>query len=137
MEDFLVGKFELQDLLLNQHLTIKQTAARLGVTEKTIRKYARIHAIDARLWWKYQQIACPECGVIIDPNCELDELTRKRLLKRGHVVCEDCKKKSRRESDRQYKQRVRTEKHEEYNAYQRELMRRIRAEKKKKQQEGE
>lgn len=131
-KEFLVGKNELMDLLLNQHLTIKQAAQKLEVTEKTVRKYANIYAIDARLWWKHQQIVCPECNSLIDPDCELDEQTRKRLLKKGHVVCEDCKKRIRREKDAARKRDKRAQNREEYNAYQRELMRKIRAEKKKK-----
>jgi hypothetical protein len=137
MADFLVGKYELQDLLLNQHLTIKQAAARLDVSEKTIRKYAGVYAIDARLWWKYQQITCPDCGRLIDPNCELDEKTRKKLIKKGHVVCDTCKESKRKETDRDRKRAERDADREKYNTYQRDLMRKRRAEAKKKKEQGE
>jgi transcriptional regulator with XRE-family HTH domain len=130
MSEFLVGKNEISELLLNQHLTLKQAAAKIGVTEKTLRKYAKVYAVDYRLWWKYQQIVCPECDIVIDPECQLPEEERKKLLKKGHVVCEDCKIKIRREKDRDRKRNARSDDREGYNTYQRDLMRKRRAAKK-------
>jgi hypothetical protein len=137
MREFLVGKQEIIDLLCIQHLTIKQAAARVGVTEKTFSKYSKVYKVDARDWWKYQQIFCPECGKLIDPDVQLGEKERKALIKKGHVLCDECKKDKRRDQDKVNKRNWRAEHREEYNNYQRELMRKRKAEQLRKEQEGQ
>jgi len=118
-----ITKEELVDLLLVQKLTLEQAAARLGVTHKTVWNYKKAYAIDGRLWWKYQKIFCPECGVEIDPYVELDENKRKKLVKKGNVLCESCKIEDRRKKDRERKANYRKNHRDEYNKYMRELMR--------------
>lgn len=118
-----ITKEELIDLLLVQNLTLKQAASMLGLSDKTVWNYKKAYGIDGRLWWKYQRIFCPECGVEIDPNVELDEKKRKSLIKKGHVLCEPCKKEERRRRDRERKAKYRKEHRDEYNEYMRNLMR--------------
>lgn len=127
----LVGKNELIDLLCVRHLSRNDTAKTLNINPTTVTRYAKHYGIDARLWWKYQRIFCPECGVEIDPNVELPEAKRKALIKKGHVLCEDCKVNDRKKKDRDAKREKRDANREEYNKYQRELMRKRYAERKK------
>jgi hypothetical protein len=104
-----LSKTDLESMVYYHRLTAVQIAARLAISERTVRRYMKAFAIDGRLWWKYQQIVCPECGDVIDPNCELDEETRKKLL-RSNSTCAYCKEEKRREQNRIYQQRFR-EKH--------------------------
>jgi hypothetical protein len=106
MKSVNLPKTELEAMVYYYRLTAVQIAARLGISEKTVRRYMKAFAIDGRLWWKYQQIVCPECGDVIDPNCELDETTRKKML-RDNSLCEFCKKEKSREQNRIYQQRYR------------------------------
>ena len=123
-----ITKEELVDLFCVQKLTIKQVAARLDVSEKTVWNYKKAYNIDARLWWKYQKIYCPECGIEIDPEVKLEEKTRKRLIKNGHVLCKKCKIEDRRKKDRERKALYRKDNRDEYNNYMRDLMRKKKAE---------
>lgn len=111
-------------LIVIYRQTIKQTAKILGVSPRTVSKYKKVYAIDGRLWWKHWQIICSECHAIIDPDCQLDEQTRKKLLRNGNVLCDECKIASKRERDRLQKKAYRQSHREEYNKYMRELMRR-------------
>jgi hypothetical protein len=114
-------------MLVIERLTLSQVAARFGVSIRTVSKYKKVFAIDARLWWKYRKIYCIECQEEIDPLVELGEKARRKLLQQGHVLCDDCKEKLRKRNDRDNKRKMRSENRDEYNRYQRELMRRRRS----------
>jgi len=118
-----IQKEELIDLLCVQRLTLEQAAARLGVHKKTVWNYKKAYAIDSRLWWKYQRLFCQECGEEIDPEVKFEEGKRKRLLKKGKVLCDPCKKEDTKKKDRERKRIYRENNRDEYNKYMRELQR--------------
>lgn len=115
----IVQKEDLIQALLVEHLTEYAAAAKLGVHRNTIVRAKREYNINGKDWWKYQKIKCAHCGELIDPDVQLDEASRKKLIRKEKPLHEHCKKELTRKKDRDRQRAWRDRHRERYNEYMR------------------
>ncbi len=110
-------------LIWVRKMKCKDVAKELGVSIATLHRMKKIHCVDARLWWKWVSIYCPECGREIDRGRELPRDVRVRLARQGHVLCDECKGKVRARNNYLAVKKWRQRHRDEYNNYMREYRR--------------
>mgnify|MGYP006272848315 CR=1 FL=1 len=118
-----IDREEFIELHLIQGLTEAQCAVRFNVSKSTIANYKRQEDLKKSDRWQYIDVYCAICECELDPDRELTNRERKRLVNRKHKYCDDCEDEYKRRYNAQKQAEWRERNREKYNAYQREWRR--------------